>query len=138
MADAVSIKVIESNPKYYEVEFNSVSDGTGEAAALKVDKSTLTDQTGKEPKSLTLEYVNFDIQGYTNIQLLWDRATDEVITLLSGANSGENDYGRAGRRESLQQSQESASTGDVLLTTVGHTAGDSYRIRCRFRLEPQA
>ena len=75
MADAVTLTTIEDGPKRAIFYLTNTSDGTGEAAVLKVD---------------TLDYS--DMSGLPNV-----------------AASGGN-------------------TGDIQLTTVGHSSGDTYSI----------
>ena len=57
------------------------------------------------------------------VRLLWDHDTDDEIATLSGG--GAFDWSSIG---GLTDPRSAGGTGDVLLTTNGHTAGDSYDI----------
>lgn len=97
------------------------SDATGETGVQKIDKSALTTFDGNEPSSLTVEEIEWNIQGFTSIDLLWDHGTDILITTLSGA--GEYSWLSAGGKHDT-----GTGTGDILLTSRGAADGDSYDI----------
>lgn len=131
MADSVDVEVIQSDSYFHIVRLTGRSDGTGENAVTKVDKSTLTASDGNEPKALDLCYANWDVSGVA-VELLWDASTDDRIDVFQG--TGERDY----QKESgpLRDPISAGHVGDVLLTTVGSvaTAGDSYSILLKFKL----
>jgi hypothetical protein len=124
MADAVSTTVIRNDYNFYTVHLTNLSDGTGESAVVKVDKSTIS----PEPTSLALASARWNIQGFTKVQLLWDHTTDVTIMLLSG--SGYEDFDTLG---GSKQDVGTGGTGDVLLTTTGTTSGNTYDITLAFR-----
>lgn len=137
MADAVTTKVLLNTPTHHVVHLTNVSDGTGEAAVAKVDKSTLTDSSNPpvEPDSLEIEQVSYVTNGFTNIQILWDHDTDELACVLPGTGTGvidflgrEQRYGSVIGTRGLFDGRGAGGTGDILLTTVGHSAGDTYDI----------
>jgi hypothetical protein len=120
MADTVDSLVMFSGKRRYKVRLTNVSDGTGEAAVVKVDRSTLTNLNGVEPTRIAIERIDYDISGMS-IRLHWDHTTDDEIAVLSGVDS--RCYSPP-----LVDPNSTGGTGDVLLTTVGHTAADTYDI----------
>lgn len=137
MADAVASNVILNTPKEYVIHLTNLSDGTGESAVTKVDKSTLVAVGGAEPASLDLEYVDYSIQGFASVKLLWDHSTDDLMTVLSG--NGFKDFrGRHGalrdlsRTSGLPDPRSSGGTGDVLLTAPSGATTGTYDITLWF------
>lgn len=122
MADTVSTKVIINNTVDYVVQLMNRSDGTGESAVVKIDKSTLTGPGGAEPSSLRIRKIKYDCNGM-GVDLFWDHTSDVKFASL-GSGHGCFDYNDVGGLTDTG----SGDTGDVLLTTAGHTAGDSYMI----------
>lgn len=123
MADAVTSQVLVSGPRRYAVVLTGISDGTGESAVAKIDKSTLTDAIGAEPSTLAIQKLQWTMQGYTYIKLAFDHTTDDTAVVIAG--DGCLDFAAYG---GLKDPASAGGTGDLLLTTVGHTAGDSYTI----------
>lgn len=133
MADAVTTNVIYDGKDRYVVHLTNVSDGTGESAVAKVDKSTLTAKDGGEPASLDIEQVEWNVQGFTSVRLLWDHTTDDTAVVLSG--TGYKDFTcrddsvpEIDRVRGLQDPRSTGGTGDLLLTTAGTTSGNTYDI----------
>ncbi len=129
MADTVSTNVIFNGAKKLVVQLNSVSDGTGESAVIKVDKSTFTGLTGLEPSKIVVEYIDWVVDGMS-VKLAWDRTTDVIIGQLTG--SGYTNYtaatGAMVNAGAYLDDTGTGDTGDIYLTTTGHSAGDSYKI----------
>ena len=133
MADAVQTNVIFSGGRRYTVQLMNTSDGTGEAAVVKIDKSTLSNSAGLEPNMLALEEIQWNIQGFTNVDLFWDATTDDEMVSLNG--NGYKDFREYGV---LADPQSIGYTGDVVLTTDGAAAGDTYDILMSFKLKGDA
>lgn len=129
MADTVDSLVVFSGSKRRVVRFFNTSDGTGESAVVKVDKSALTGPDGTEPTKLVVERIEYDISGMT-VRLHWDHTTDDEIAVISGA--GYLDWREAG---GLVDPATAGDTGDILFTTNGHTLGDTYNITLWLRLK---
>lgn len=130
MADAVDTYVLESNAVYYMVRLTNASDGTGESAVVKVDRSGLTNVKGVEPKGLTVEWIEYQVNGFNYVKLDWDATTDDEIAVLKG--NGTKNYCKGG---GLRDPRSAGNVGDILLTTSGTTAGNSYDITMLLRLE---
>lgn len=118
MADATSSQTIIDGPRNVVVKLTNTSDGTGEAAVLKVDVSTLSGA----PTRVRVERIRYSVAGMV-ARLLWDADTDVTMVDLQG--DGVLDCTGFG---GLINNAGTGVTGDINLTTVGHTAGDSYSI----------
>jgi len=133
MADAVTTQILQDADDYAIMRFTNLSDGTGEAAVLKVDVSTL-DASGRNGAACTevsIEEIEYSISGMS-VSILWDATTDVRAAVLGGSASDAN--GRLsflGRR--VPNNAGSGKTGDILFTTTGHTSGDSYDITMKMR-----
>jgi hypothetical protein len=128
MADTVTTHTLISNKKRISVLLLNRSDGTGESGVVKVDKSTLTSLAGAEPSKLTLERVEYTCDGM-RADIFWDHTSD--VHMISCAGQGCFEFCDVGGLHDTG----TGGTGDVILTTSGHTSGDSYCIRLDFILE---
>lgn len=128
MADTVTTHTLFTSKRKLSILILNRSDGTGESGVVKVDKSTLTALDGAEPSKLTLEKVVYTCDGM-RADLFWDHTSD--VHMISCAGQGCFDFCDVGGLHDTG----SGGTGDVILTTSGHTAGDSYAIRLDFKLE---
>lgn len=131
MADAVDTYTEISGSKRIVLHLLNVSDGTGESAVNKLDISTLTGPDGTAPTSVTLEAVDYDVQGFSSVQLLWDHTTDDAMINLGAGQNVRDFTGIGGRHDP----GSAGGTGDVLLTTVGASATATYDIVLVLRLE---
>lgn len=132
MADTVAARVLAQSTTHIIVHLTSISDGTGESAVVKVDKSTLTSAAGIEPVSLDIEKVIWNCDGMA-ARILWDHTTDDFAFALSGSGSVDFRAGDLGLSPVpspgiLADPRSSGGTGDILLTTTGHSSGDTYNI----------
>lgn len=140
MADAVRSIVLANTPTHYAVNITNISDGTGESAVVKVDKSALTASDGAEPGSLDIEAIRWSIQGFSSVKIAWDHDTDDVAAVPSG--SGYEDYRGGGflpgvlETEGLKDPRSTGGTGDIVLTTVGASATATYDITIWCRKNP--
>lgn len=150
MADAVTTNVIKDATNHYIVHLTNISDGTGESAVLKVDKSSLLAIDGAEPASLDIDQVRWSIQGFASVRILWDHATDDVALVLSGNGyetfrhltgndiSTISHFNNGDTLESgcLLDPRSAGGTGDILLTTNGGGASSSYDITLWLKKSP--
>ena len=127
MADAVTTTVLAENKNVYEIILTNKSDGTGESAVLKVDVSALTPAAAE----VWLTDVEYATAGMS-VELYWDADTDVPFLFIPPDQHGRFDF-RESFRGCVENSSGAGKTGDVKLTTVGHTAGDTYWIRLRFK-----
>lgn len=142
MADAVTARVIADTKTHYVVHLTNISDGTGESAVVKADKSAIgVASDGAEAASLDIEQVRWAIQGFTSVRVLWDHTTDDVGLVLCG--SGYDDFrglegGVSGliKTGGLLDPRSTGATGDILLTTNGGSSGATYDITLWLRKNP--
>ncbi len=118
MADAVTTQIITESSGKIVVKFTNISDGTGEAAVAKVDVSALTPAAS----GVTIERIQWWTSGM-GVDFLWDATIDVLIFRVPTNSIGDFVFSPP-----IQNNAGAGVTGDVLFTTVGHTAGDSYTI----------
>jgi len=129
MADTVTNVVSHDGARNYVLHLTNRSDGTGESAVTKVDVSTLTGPDGFSTLTqLAVESIEYDVQGFSRVDLLWDANTNQPIALLG---TGNGYFDRAGIDQ--VDPQATGFTGDVLLTTNGAVNGASYDILVHFK-----
>jgi hypothetical protein len=125
MADAVTSQVILDGERLYVAKFTNISDGTGEAAALKIDVSTLA----RNAYNLVCNGVKINkVLAQTSgmgVIILWDATVDAVCETIPADVMYRMKYDEYG---GLSNNAGAGVTGDVLFTTVGASTGDSYTI----------
>ena len=124
MADVVTSQTIFDGEREAVMKFTNVSDGTGETAVLKVDVSALAKSaSGKACNGVTLERIHASINGMS-VSLLWDATTDvPAVILAPGMYTFDH-----GKRIQIPNNAGAGKTGDILFTTIGASAGDTYSI----------
>lgn len=123
MADAVATNVVYQGHLRYAIQMTCISDGTGESDVVKVDISTLTNTSGQTVTYTAIEEIEWDVQGFSSVELEWDHTTDDVAKLMSGR--GSVSYRHLGY---LFDPRTTGGTGDILLTSNGAAAGATYDI----------
>ena len=107
------------------IQLTSTSDGTGEAAVKKIDVSALSDSsTGQACTGVRLAKIVYSTFGMS-VKLLWDATTDTICWDLNADYTTDEDFTDFG---GVRNTAGSGKTGDIMLTTTGHTNGDSYVI----------
>lgn len=130
MADAVASQTLMDGPRYAVMKFTNTSDGTGEAAVLKVDASALAaGADGRACTGVVIEKIQYMTKGMS-VRVLWDATTDVLAFETPTEGDGEQCFRDIG---GLQNDAGSGKTGDVNFTTVGHTSGDMYSIVLHMR-----
>ena len=120
MADTVTSQTLFDGTDKAVLKFTNVSDGTGEAAVKKVDVSALVDA----PTRVKINKIWYATYGM-GVHLLWD-ATADVLAFAIGADAvGFVDFSSFG---GIVNNAGEGITGDLMFTTIGHTAGDVYTI----------
>jgi hypothetical protein len=124
MADAVTTQIIFQGDKQVVMKFTNISDGTGESAVLKVDVSALNPYQGNPCVAVQVDRIYAMTSGM-DVRMLWDATTDQIIVTIP-ANVAQtfnfDDWG------GIDNNAGAGSNGDILFTTVGASAGDSYSI----------
>lgn len=133
MVDAVTSQTLYDDGGHVVMHFTNVSDGTGESAVTKVDASALVG--GGSTTRYAVEAIAWACVGM-GFNLLFDASADVLFFTTGNTTSqGFIDYvngpnghgvGTGPGRTGIKNNAGSGVTGDIQLTTVGHTAGDSY------------
>jgi len=125
MADAVTSTTLMDSDRVAIIQLTSTSDGTGEAAVKKVDVSALSDSsTGQACTGVRLAKIVYSTFGMS-VKLLWDATTDTICWDLNADYTTDEDFTEFG---GIRNTSGSGKTGDIMLTTTGHSDGDSYVI----------
>lgn len=123
MADAVTSTTLMDSDRVAIIQLTNTSDGTGEAAVKKIDVSALSDSsTGQACTGVRLARIVYSTFGMS-VKLLWDATTDTICWDLNADYTTDEDFTNFG---GIRNTAGSGKTGDIMLTTTGHTNGDSY------------
>lgn len=126
MADAVTSTTLSDSDRSVVIQLTNTSDGSGEAAVNKVDVSGLATRTsdGKACTGVRLAKIVYSTFGMS-VKLLWDATTNTICWDLNADYTTDEDFSEFG---GIRNTAGSGKTGDILLTTTGHSSGDSYVI----------
>ena len=125
MADAVTSTTIQDGERTAVMRFTNVSDGTGESAVAKVDVSALNaDNRGRACSSVTIQRIWWATYGMA-VKLEWDATSNVLAIALPADSTGDEYYDDVG---GLTNNGGSGKSGDIDLTTVGHSSGDTYML----------
>ena len=114
------------------LKLTNVSDGNGETNVVKVDVSGLSAlPNGTACTGVVIEKIWWQCIGM-KVQLLWDATTNLFCIELGENQSGHHDYTDFG---GFPNNAGGGKTGDLLMTTVGHTDGDTYTVVLYMRKE---
>jgi len=119
MADAVTARTYGTGLGEV-VHLTNICDTTGESAVVKVDKSATPAASGL----LAIEKVVYNIQGFTYVLIAFDHTANDTAVVL-GPGTGTIDLTEVG---GIIDPNSSGGTGDIVLTTVGNSANDTYDI----------
>lgn len=127
MADAVTTRTLYDDGGHVIIHCTNVSDGTGESAVIKVDASAMVG--GGSTTRYAVERIVWAQTGM-GFNLLFDADSDVLFFSTGNATAwGDIDYTKSGTGPNgpgITNNAGAGVTGDILLTTSGHTAGDSY------------
>jgi hypothetical protein len=126
MADTVTATTVFDGSRKLVRHLTNLSDGTGESAVVKVDKSAFVGPNGLEPSQFAVEKISYDVSSM-RVYLSFDRTSDVPIAVLQG--QGCIDFTDIGGLHDTG----TGDTGDILLTTAGHASGDGYDITLHLR-----
>ena len=127
MADAVTSTTIQDGNRIAVIQLTNTSDGTGESAVTKVDVSALAANTanGQACTGVKLGRIVYSTFGMS-VKLLWHATTNTICWDLNSDYTTDEDFTDFGGIQNTAAA--SGKTGDIALTTTGHTSGDSYVI----------
>jgi len=133
MADTVTSTVLEHDLNRYVLRLTNICDGTGESGVIKADKSEI-DIFGESPAidvgHMAIERIRGQIHGFTYVRLYWDHTADDLAAALV---PGQIDLDWR-EFKGIHDPQSAGGTGDLLLTTAGNTANDTYDLTIEMRL----
>jgi|TARA_R110002124_G_scaffold89605_1_gene229005 hypothetical protein len=125
MADAVTSQTIQDGEKTAVLKFTNVSDGTGESAVKKVDVSALAkNSAGQTCTNVSVARIYWATRGM-GVNLEFDATTNVLLTGLPADSTGDEYYDLF---TAIPNNAGSGVTGDIDLTTVAHSSGDTYSI----------
>lgn len=133
MASTIDVKTLFDGKKRYKM-FHLTSYAVGapdaEAAAIKVDISTLLAPNGDVCTYTAIDRIEYAVSGFNYVLLEWDHTTDDEIAVLKG--NGVMDWSQLGGNV---DPRTAGGTGDIILTTDGTTDGAAYDltifVRCK-------
>jgi hypothetical protein len=125
MADAVTSQTIQDGERNLVMKFTNVSDGTGESAVKKVDVSALaTNSKGQTCTKVKIQRIYWATVGMS-VKLDFDATSNVLLIGLPADSTGDEYYDSF---TGIPNNAGSGVTGDIDLTTTGHSSGDSYMI----------
>lgn len=125
MADAVTTQTILDGERLYIGKFTNISDGTGEAAVLKIDASTLAaNNNGNACNGVKINKIWAQTYGMA-VDILWDATTDVLADTIPADVMYKMCFSDFG---GIPNNAGSGKTGDVMFTTTGAASGDRYTI----------
>jgi len=130
MADAVTSQTLVDGEKTAVIKLTNISDGTGESSVLKVDVENLTkNSAGDSCARVAISQVWYDIGGL-RVALEFNASSNVVGLVLGGSAAAGTTMGYMDFRSfgGIKNNAGSGITGDIDLTTHGHTAHDHYTI----------
>ena len=127
MADAVTSTTLTDNDRLFVVQLTNTSDGSGESAVTKVDVSGLATRSsdGATCTGVRLGKIVYSTFGMS-VKLLWHATTNTICWDLNSDYTTDEDFTEFGGIRNTAAA--SGKTGDIKLTTTGHSSGDSYVI----------
>jgi hypothetical protein len=126
MADAVTSTTLSDSDRSAVVQLTNLSDGTGESAVTKIDVSALAPKsTDASPcTGVRLAKIVYSTFGMS-VKLLWDATTNTICWDLNSDYTTDEDFTGFG---GIRNTAGAGKTGDIALTTTGHSSADSYVI----------
>ena len=132
MADVVSSRKLHDAERNVVYQFTNRSDGSGEAAVKKVNVSALNpNSNGQACSQVRIMQIWFSTVGMS-VELLWDATTDDLAWAMQENLVDSFDFRNVG---GLKNPESSGFSGDLMLTTIGHTNTDTYNITIAMRKE---
>jgi hypothetical protein len=130
MADAVTSQTLVDGDKTAVIKLTNISDGTGESSVKKIDVSALNaNSNGDACTRVSITQVWYDVGGL-RAALEFDASSNVVGLVLGGSAAAGTTMGYMDFRSfnGIKNNAGSGITGDIDLTTHGHTAHDHYTI----------
>ena len=137
MVDAVTTQILENGPRNWGFSFTSLSDGTGEAAVVKVDGSSsgplgvvVGGQTFYPTSHLKIIEIEYDVKGMA-LEIIWDATTPQNAVVLGGR--GRLDFKKFGGLSQVTSTGVilTGATGKIKFTTLGAMINSGYTVVMR-------
>lgn len=123
MADAVTSQTIIDGERTLIMKFTNISDGTGEAAVLKVDVSALAPSaSGQACDRVTVTKIFISNHGM-EVRMFFDATADVPFFLSSSSATQTLDMSMFG---GIPNNGGAGVTGDIVFSTSDASAGDTY------------
>ena len=125
MADAVTSQTIQDGQRTAIMKFTNLSDATGETNVAKVSVASLEAQetTGAACTSVTVQSIQFVTYGLA-VRIDLDATANVLLATLPENYSDSLDFSDYG----VPNNAGGGVTGDILFSTIGEGAGDSYMV----------
>jgi hypothetical protein len=124
MADAVTTQKLVDSAQRAVFKFTNISDGTGEAAVVKIDVSALAPFQGEPCTGVSIQKLDVVTVGM-GLDMLWDATTDALALSFGSDDFVTLDFSRFG---GITNNAGAGKTGDLVFTTVGAASGDRYTV----------
>ena len=125
MADAVATQTIQDGERNAVLRFTNMSDGTGESNVVKVDVSALAkNSAGQSCTEVHIQRIYWATVGMS-VKLDFDASTNVLAIGLPADSTGDEYYDSF---SAIPNNAGSGKTGDILISTTGHSSGDTYMI----------
>ena len=125
MADNVTTQTILDGERLVIQKFTNISDGTGEAAVVKVDVSTLSPNSfGVACTGVKINKIWSAAHGM-EVRILWVATTNLLAWVVTSNGPYLMDFSSFG---GISNNAGTGVTGDIAFTTHDQTAGDTYTI----------
>lgn len=119
---AAAVKYLIKGRNKIVINVTGAFSAADETDTVIIDVSTLTGPDGTPPTAVRIDEVTWAVgAGFDHVLLEWDATTDDVIDYFQG--QGYMDFRPYGGKH---DPRSAGTTGDVLLTTVGGAANDTY------------
>lgn len=125
MTDAVSSQTLLDGERLFIGKYTNISDGTGESDVIKIDVSTLANNSfGCACNGVKINKVWAMTRGM-DVRILFEADADTVAITVPENQMYEMDFSSFG---GIKTNAGTGVTGDVAFTTFGHTTGDIYTV----------
>ncbi len=125
MADAVTSQTILDGERLFIGKFTNISDGTGEAAVVKIDVSALNPSAaGNACNGVKINKIWSTTHGM-EVRILFDATTDTFAWMIPQNTNYLMDFSTFG---GIPSNAGAGVTGDVSFTTLDASNGDMYSI----------
>lgn len=125
MADAVTSQTILDGERLFIGKYTNISDGTGEAAVVKIDVSTLNPNSfGLACNGVKINKIWANTHGM-EVRILWDATTDQFAWMIPQNSTYNMDFSSFG---GIPNNAGAGVNGDLLFSTADASSGDMYTI----------